>query len=85
VVRFDRERLQDLIQQVAMLRRDHDAGVEFLGMLQKLPDDGCQFDRFGPRAEDEQGLYQGSLFVPVGDAPFGEIVRRHLQGDAIAC
>ena len=95
----NRKRLQHLIQQAAMLRRHNDASLEFVWDFQKPARHRRQLDRLRARAQDERNL-QGvdfiapgsspvpqvwqELFVPVGNAALGQVVRRNFQGDAVA-
>ena len=68
VVRSNRERLQRLIEQAAMLRRHNDASFEFVGDFQKPARHRRQLDRLGARAQDDRN-FQGMDFIGSGSSP----------------
>ncbi len=47
-----------------------------------LPDKTV-IERTTDKERDDLGIRTGVLLMPVRDASFGEVVRRHLQGDSI--
>jgi hypothetical protein len=85
VIRRDIEGFEDLVEQSAMLGGNAYANFELPWTAAQVVDDRTQLDRFGPCPEDNEGLQSNlvGLFVTVGDAALGEIVGRHLDGDAI--
>ena len=52
IIRHDVEKMQYLIQHLAMLRRDQRFRFDFVRMLHELHDDGRHLDRFGARAKN---------------------------------
>ena len=56
VVGRDREGLENLVEQAAMLRRGGDPDVELAGPLAQRAHHRRELDRFGPRAEDEENF-----------------------------
>jgi hypothetical protein len=72
-----------------MLRRHRHACLELLRKSGQMSHYWGQFNRFGTRAEDEQSSNHktendGGLFMAVGDASLGQVVRRQFQGDTVA-
>lgn len=54
VVRGNLKRVEDLVQQMAVLCSDADAGSDGGGgVFAQVKNDGAEFDGFGPGAEDE--------------------------------
>ena len=81
-----------------MLGGDADEGMEIAWGGAQGRDERSEFNGLGPRAEDgENSVHRGDgewidsgpgrrgfvLLVAVGDAAFGEIVGRHLDGHAV--
>lgn len=83
----DLKSLEYLIEDLPVLRGDADFCLEHVRFGLKPTEYRAELDRFRPCAKQEEGS-DGQralgLLMTVRDAPFGQIVRRHFQGDAIA-
>lgn len=81
----DAERIEDLIEKAAVLRRNTDAYLELRGVISEVENDRAQLDGLRPSAENEDKPphSESSLFVAVGDSTLRQIVGRKLHGDAV--